>query len=220
MQKFIKYVLALGILALTANCSTPADPTQKPPGFLPNYSLLKQVKTSDDDMKMYAYIAPGVKRSDYNAVLVESVTLYQTATESGVTSEEIEKARAGIDKGIHEIVSKKAKITDQPGPKVIRLQVMITGATVERDSLKPWNILPVSLAITLASKATNLDGKTPAMVVELKLTDSQSGKLVKEIVTTITGDKFRMKSNTAEEFENMATTWVQQALKYANKSSD
>src|SRR3989338_606301 len=105
MQKIICRVIILGFTIITigllASCgtATPPDQTQRPPAFLPNYGLLKPVP-SPKGTKMYVYKDPGVKRSDYHAVIVEPVSLYQTATKEGVTEAQIEKARANLDAGI------------------------------------------------------------------------------------------------------------------------
>ena len=106
-------------------------------------------------------------------------------------------------------------ITTKPGRGVLLMQVAITGATLEKDSLKPWNLVPISAAIRLASTATGLDNKTPTLVVEIKFVDSKSGELLKEVVSTISGESFRMESNTPEEFDKLATEWVNKALKYS-----
>ena len=94
-----------------------------------------------------------------------------------------------------------------------RLQVAITGASLETDGFKPRNMIPISAALKLASMATGMDNKTPELVVELKFTDSQTGKLLKEVVTTISGEQFRSASDISDIFNNLVTQWVQQALK-------
>ena len=214
MRKLVLGALALGLSFFISSCATPIDPSQRPPAFLADYSLLKPV-SSPEGTQIYMYKNPNIKTSDYHSAIVDPVSLYQTATESGITSAQIEKARKGIEDGIKQIVAKKLPITSTPGAGVVRVQLAITGATLEKDSLKPWNLIPISAAVTLASKATGLDNKKPIMVVEIKIVDSQSGRLLKEVVTTISGEKFRMEQHTADEFQALAKEWVQQALKYS-----
>jgi len=216
MQKFINQIVAFALILSVVACATNVNPTQKAPGFLPNYSLLKPVP-SPEGTQIYTYKAPDAKRSDYHATIIQPVSLYQTAVESGVTAEQIEKARKNIDAGITKIVSKKIAITNKPGAGVARVYTSITGAILEPDSLKPWNIIPISAAIKLASMATDLDNKKPVLVVEIKIVDSRSGKLLREIVTVIHGENFRMSVHTADEFEKLAVQWVDQALKYSRE---
>jgi hypothetical protein len=215
MQKFINRTVIIAMTLVVAACSSTTDQTQRAPAFLPNYSLLKEVP-SPDGTKIYTYKNPNVKPGDYSAAIVEPVSLYQTATKDGIADAQIEKARAEIDAGLQQIVSRKLKLTTQPGAGVLRLQVAITGARLESDGFKPWNIIPISAAIKLASMATGLDAKKPVLVVELKFTDSQTGNLLKEVVTTISGDKLSNKNDVTNGFDKLATAWVQDALKYSN----
>lgn len=215
MQKFISRVVMLGLMLGVAACSTTQDQTQRAPAFLPNYSLLKPVP-SPAGTKIYSYKNPNINRSDYNAAIVEPVSLYQTASNDGVADAQIENARANINAGIKEIISKKLTITNQPGPGVLRLQVAITGARLEGDGFKPWNIIPISAAIKLASMATGQESKKPVLVVELKFVDSQTGNLLKEVVTTISGENLKSQNDVSGAFDKLATEWVQQAMKYSN----
>ncbi|HLX52997.1 MAG TPA: DUF3313 family protein, partial [Aquella sp.] len=86
MQKIISKIIAVGFILSVAACATDINPTQKAPGFLPNYSLLKPIP-SPEGTQIYMYKAPGAKRSDYHAAIIQPVFLYQTATESGITAD-------------------------------------------------------------------------------------------------------------------------------------
>lgn len=205
----IKYFISIFILIVVYGCATskPADPSQKVQGFLPNYKLLKEV-TSPEGTHVYVYRNTAIESKDYHFAMLESVEIYQTATESGVTTQQIASAKLEIESGIKRIVGKKFKITDKPGHGVFRVNMAITGATVEPDGFKPWNIIPVSAAIKLATMASGVDGKTPSLVVELKITDSISNKLIKETVSIVEGEKFRLSGNTNEAFDKLAADWI------------
>lgn len=224
MKTTAKKILILASLmsflgASLVGCSTGSTPKlEQTSGFLPNYSQLKPIP-SPKNSQIYTYTVPGVKRSDYHAIIVNPVMLYQTATKQGVSQKEINTARANIDAGVKNIVSQYIPITTTAGPGVAQLQVAITGATVDEAGFSPLNIIPISAAIKLATMATDTDSKTPALVVELKFTDSVSGKLLREDVTMINGDSFRNRAHTAEEFQALAQTWVQQALQYVKQNN-
>ncbi len=205
------------LLALSGCSSTPKLPTQDPSGFLPNYALLQPVTPAPTGMQIYSYVAPNVKRSDYRAVIVAPVVLYQTATQTGISAQDITDAQISLQNGIRQVVSQQMPITTIPGPGVAQLNVAITGAEVAQDGMKPRNLIPISAAIKLASLATGLNGKTPSLVIEMKFTDSVNGRLLKEIFTTISGDQFRTASN-ASQFNALAQTWVQQAMQYSTRS--
>ena len=217
MKKLLLVASLASAFALVGCTSQPKAPNQDPSGFLPNYSELKPVTPAPKGMQIYTYVAPGVKRGDYHAVIVAPVVLYQTATKNGVTTQDIANAQVSLQQGIQTIVSQQMPLTTIPGEGVAQLNVAITGAEVNQEGMQPQNILPISAAIKLASVATGLNGKIPVMVVEMKLTDSVNGRLLKEIYTTISGDQFRTASN-ASEFSTLAQNWVQQALQYSTKN--
>ena len=221
-------ILLPATLAL-AGCggSTLPNPIQKPSGFLPDYSLLKQVPNTPKGTEIYNYKSPSVQRGDYTSVIVDPVIVYQsttTKTEANAsadlaTAAQAEEVRASIQAGIQTVVSRKIPLTSTAGPGVARLSVAITGAMLEKEGLKPWNLIPVSAVITMASKASGKDEKTPAIMVELKFVDSSTGKLLRETVTVIHGDGFRDKANTDAEFQQLAEQWVKDALKYSSAQS-
>jgi len=215
-RNIITILTLVSLTLVLSSCKTTHNPTEQAPGFLPDYSLLKPVPKAPKGTEIYTYQAPDVKPGDYHSVVISPVSLYQTATKKGgVTEQQIEAARTNLQTGIAEIVSKKMPVVNAAGPGVARLDVAITGAMVENDSLKPRNLIPVSAAITIVSRATGINKKKTVLIVELKFTDSISGKLLRETVSVINGENFRLKSNTTEEFTALAQNWVQQALKYS-----
>ena len=217
MKNLITLVLTFSFIVFFTGCANKPDVTQRAPGFLPNYTLLEPID-SPEGSQIYVYKNPAAKRSDYHAVILEPVIIYEGAmSEDNLTHQHVEDARANIDAGIERIVSEQIQLTPFPTVGVARLQVAITGATLEEESLKPWNIIPVSAAITLAKHASGLENKTPILVVELKFTDSVNNMLLREIVTTINGEDFRREGDTSAEFANLANTWVEMALDYANR---
>jgi len=67
----------------------------------------------------------------------------------------------------------------------------------------------------VASDAAGVNGKTAMIVVEAKLQDSVSGRLLGEAVYTVAGDSFRLESSSAEAFKEASVKWVQAALREA-----
>ncbi len=217
MKLISRYALAaigLGSVLALSGCGG-SQGLAKPSGFLPNYSLLKQVPNTPSGTQVYTYSDPSFTPGNYNAVMVMPVSLYETATQNGVTAQQIQNAQANIQNGIIQLVSQKALVVTQPGLGVAKLSVAITGAQVQEEGFKPWNVIPISAAIKLTTMATGTDSKTPMLVVELKFEDSTTGKLLRETVATISGNSFRGQVNTAQEFQQLAQTWVQEALQYS-----
>ena len=89
----------------------------------------------------------------------------------------------------------------------------ITGAEASANSLQPWNFTPIGLAANAAAYAGGVNAKTPALVVENKITDSQSNQLLGEGLITVEGESFRTASGSVESFVDMAKKVVVAAMK-------
>jgi hypothetical protein len=63
-----------------------------------------------------------------------------------------------------------------------------------------------------AAYAGGVNSKTPALLVESKITDSQSNKLLGEGLVTIQGESFRTASGSADSFVAMAIKVVKLAM--------
>jgi hypothetical protein len=190
-------------------------------GFLGSgeYDRLQKVESPAPGVNIYRYVSPDFKRSDYKGVMIDPITLYQTALRNegnkGITEETIYQTRLIIDQDIKTKAAHRFNVVDKPGPGVARISIAITGAEVEGEGFKPRNLVPISAVLTVAQKATGLDSKTAVLVVEAKLRDSVTGKLLGEGVYTMSSDTFRMESSTPEQFQKLATDWVTTAVRVA-----
>jgi hypothetical protein len=99
-----------------------------------------------------------------------------------------------------------------PGPGTARISVGITGAESSTDSLQPWNFTPIGLALNAAAYAGGVNSKTPALLIESKITDSQSKVLLGEGLVTIQGESFRTAGGSVDSFVDMAKKAVRVAL--------
>ena len=62
-----------------------------------------------------------------------------------------------------------------------------------------------------------MNAKTPALVIENKITDSQTNQLLGEGLITIQGESFRTGSGSVDSFTEMAKKAVRQALQLSAK---
>lgn len=101
------------------------------------------------------------------------------------------------------------------GPGVAILSVGITGAELSNDSLKAWNYTPIGLAVNAAAYASGVNAKTLAMLVESKITDSQTNEVISEALATIEGESFRTGAGSVESLTEMAKKAVRLAMQTA-----
>jgi hypothetical protein len=219
-MKFTKLlsVASLGVLslALLACSSGPKIMSQPMPqsGFLPNYALLELMPDTPSDTRVWRYRNQSVNPSIYKAVIIDPVALNQAPTQN-ISAESLIQAKIALQDSMVQAVLAKGgiQIVTQPGPGVARISVGITGAESSADGLKPWNFTPIGLAANAAAYAGGLNAKTPALVVENKITDSVSKQLLGEGLITVEGESFRTASGSVESFVDMAKKVVAASLK-------
>ena len=217
-------VLAVSAISLAlVGCgggSKTLDP-QLQSGYLGSgqYARLQPIESPDDGVKIYRYKNPKVDFSKYKAVIIDPVVIYQSATADadgkGISEQTIYQVKQDITNTLRQDVSKRAKLVNKPGPGVATISIAITGARAMGEGFKPTDLIPVRAVLAVASNATGLNEKDAMLVVEAKANDSQTGELLGEALYTVSGETFRLESNSVEAFRNLAQKWVQTALRVA-----
>jgi hypothetical protein len=216
MEKTIALIAVISLTTLIAACSSTPELASEPmpeSGFLPNYSALVPVPTTVADARIWRYRKPNVDPSQYNAVILDPIFLNQAATKE-VTAETIQKTKEALQTAMVKAVLDKGnmKIATESGPGVARISVGITGAESSADGLEPWNFTPIGLAINGAAYVGGVNEKTAALVVESKITDSQTNELVGEGLVTVQGESFRTNSGSLDSFIALAEKVVKVAV--------
>lgn len=141
----------------------------------------------------------------YHAVIIDPVIINQSEADEKITSEVVEQTRLALDASIRDRIGQsRLKIAHEPGPDVLRVSVAISGAELEKEGFKPRNILPISAAIKAASYVVGKDKKIPVLLVESKITNSQSGDLVRAGMLSVSGETFRGQDKTIAVFQVLA----------------
>lgn len=213
LNVFVATVSAAIVLAACSNTPKLASEPMPRSGFLPNYAVLVPMATSQSDVRIWRYRVSGVNPSAYTAVNLDPIYLNQSATKD-VSAESISQAQITLQDSMVAAVNSRGdiRIVTSPGPGVARITVGITGAESMADSLQPWNFTPIGLAANAAAYASGVNSKTPALLVESKITDSQTKQLLGEGLVTIQGESFRTGSGSVESFVEMAKKIVRVAM--------
>ncbi len=213
-------VTAVMVLAACSNTPKLASQPMPKSGFLTNYAVLVPMATSESDTRIWRYRKEGVNPAMYKAVILDPIYLNQSATKE-VTAEAINQAKIALQESMVQAVSSRGniQIVSQPGPGVARISVGITGAESSTDSLQPWSFTPIGLALNAAAYAGGVNSKTPAMLVESKITDSQTKDVIGEGLVTIQGESFRTGGGSVESFVAMAKKVVRVAMETAANTS-
>ena len=216
MKQFLYICLGILCAAVLVACGgSRIGSTDKMPesGFLPNYKLLQPVQDMPQDVQMWRYRKAGISASQYPEIIVDPIYLNQTEFSGAITPQVVAETKVILDQTIRTaIVNKGLKIVTQAGPNVARVSIGITGAELTNDNLKVWNFTPIGLATNAAAYAGGMNSKTPALVVENKITNSQSKEFIGGGVVTVQGESFRLESSSVKAFQDMAKRIVNIAL--------
>ena len=217
-RTLVAVLLAAPLLGVLVGCSSgpkiTSSTTIPESGFLPNYRLLQPVANTPDGTRIWRYRKAGVNPNTYNAVILDPIYLNQSQFTSEITPEVVAQTKRALETSMRDAVNNRGglRIVTEPGPGVARISVGITGAEVSADGLKPWNFTPIGLATNAAAYATGVNSKTPALVIESKITDSQTKDFIGGGVITLQGETFRTGSGSIASFEEMAKRAVKLAM--------
>lgn len=114
------------------------------------------------------------KRGKYDKVLLESVTVYSVDAKADKTM--ASKATDYLRDGVQKILSEKGILATEPGPRVLRYNMAITGVEKTKEQLKAHNLIPVSALFRGAQEATGKVASYIDAMFEAELVDSVTGE--------------------------------------------
>ncbi len=208
----IASVVISSLINLNAHADTALMQADKPEsGFFSDYSLLKPVN-GPKDTKVFRYTSTKFDPSNYKSVIIDSVVINQSSVDDKITNDIIEKTRLTLEENVKQKVTQFLALTQTAGAQTLKVNISISGADLATEGFKVRNLLPISAVLKLASKATNKDKKTAVLLIESKVTDSQTGELLKGTMVTISSESFRDNDEAGQEFENLAKKVVELAM--------
>jgi len=184
--------LTLGLLL--SGCASNTNPTLHNSGFLDDYSSLKQ---SPYDTGTHLYIAEDVDLSSYEYVMVKPVKIM-------ANNEQI-KAKRGLLKEMSEYMTQKVRtkisknpnytLVTKPQPNTLKVEFALTAVSVAYSEREVYEYIPVALVITEASRASGLSKKDARVLVELRVSDANTGKILGRAISSQKGEKVTLKED-------------------------
>ena len=208
--EMVTLAVILGV-GLAANAAAQG----KDSGFLKDYS---QLKTEKDPLgvERRIWISPKLTRANYQRVLMEPISFYPSPQPSEkVSMGTLNDLRGYGDSAMRKAIASVVPLSDASGPGVLKVRVAITAVGVE-GNLKPYQLIPVALAVTVAKEGAGQGRRDLKLFVESEITDSVSGEPVALVVREAQG--VQLKSNeklTLQHAKPQIDKWaesVQQSL--------
>jgi len=144
-------------------------------GFLGDYSDLQP---GGKDEPQLIYIRPDVDWARYDAIQIDSVTLWLDSKTEDIPKEEQQQLTDYLYNALYEHLSRDYKIVDHPGPNVLRLRAAITEAKGSKVVMN--TITSIVPQLRLLTTIVGMSAGTSVLVgkagVEAELTDSMTGR--------------------------------------------
>jgi hypothetical protein len=195
-------------LALSIGCSPLRQRREavEPSGFLRDYSQLKE----NDQYKAYlSYINPRANWSKYNAIMIDSVSLWGTT--DNVSPEDRQKLTGMMYNALFDTLGKNFAIVAAPGMNVLRLRAALTEAKGSKVALNVvTSVIPqLRLLTTVGGMAADTSVLVGEASGEMEIVDSVTGERLAAGVDRQTGTKALIRGN-------KFSTWgdVQSACEY------
>src|SRR5262249_5225230 len=218
-------IFLIGVFIGIGGCaSTQGAKSVEKSGFLGDYSLLKQGQRSTfsegvEDQALLFYKNPAADWRKYKKIQLDPVTLWMSQKDSqlkDVSVEDRQRLAALLWKDLDEQLRKDYEMTIQPGPDVMRIQVLITESGDSNATLSTvTTIIPQTRLLTGAKgMATGVSGFTGSASAELKVTDAATDTILVAAVDRRGGTKsLRGVTNEWHDVEEAYRFWAEK-LRY------
>jgi hypothetical protein len=183
----------MGILVISAvlvSCAAVRSRrgTPEQSGFLGDYSQLTQREGADAQL---SYVAEGVDWRAYNAVEIDSVTIWVNEETAKFSDEERQMMTELIYTALHQELGAQFEVVDHAGPGVMRLRAALTQAEGSSVVLRSvTSILPPAFILsTVGGLSTDTAATVGTATVEVEVSDAISGKRLAAAVDSRAGTK-------------------------------
>ncbi|MFQ5458156.1 MAG: DUF3313 domain-containing protein [Myxococcota bacterium] len=188
VRGLLSLMLVLFSASLPSCRSTRGLGQAEPTGFLRDYSQLKKGERGEAQL---VYINPATDFSQYDSVMIDSVTLWRSGETSGISPEDQQTLTDYLYAALHKQLSQDYEIVSNPGPGVLRVRAAVTeakGAKVAANVVT--GVVPqLRMATMAAGLATNTAKFVGQASIEGEVTDSVSGERLLAAVDQRAGTK-------------------------------
>jgi hypothetical protein len=212
-----RILIGIGLLALSiviAACATTRQTRRvKPQGFLGDYSDLKKGKGKEAQL---VYINPDTDWSSYNAIIIDSVTVWHESKAAKISVSDAKKLTDFLYARLQEQLSQDYTIANYPGPGVMRLRAAITeakGARVVGNAIT--TIVPqMRLLSNILGRTTNVQVWVGKAAIEADITDSMTHERLAAAVDERAGGKaLRSIGGKWKDVNNIFKYWAERLRK-------
>ena len=169
----------------------------------------------EDDFKSYGYNSLQLRPQGYKSIVIDKLIVKQKP-EDGLTQAILNNVSDNVTESIKTNLQEKFTLTTTPGKETLRLQVLLSEALITGEGIELRDLLPIKAVWNLGKKMLDQNIKVPFMIFESRLTDSETGALVRARVFIVRGEHFAGRELNEDDFTSLAYKTVKEAFARAN----
>lgn len=199
-------VACAGAPTTTESSASTYAAAQSSAGFLGSAASKLQDAKSPSGESVKRWISPSLVRGKYKSVLIDkSVYHPQPVPTEQVSGATLSAITNYYDEAIQRELSGVIMIATAPGPTTLRFQPAITAAAPENAALKPYQLIPIALVITMATRE-----KSVTLATEFKATDSSTNELMAAGARSAVGREVKNSADrlTLDDFKPAIDVWA------------
>ena len=175
-------------------------------GFMGDLSSKLVDAKSPSGESVKRWISPSLVRGKYNAVLIDKSVFHpQPVPTEQVSGATLNAITAYYDEALRRELSGVMTIATEPGPTTLRFQPAITAAAPENAALKPYQLIPIALVITMATR-----DKSVTLATEFKALDSSTNEVMAAGARSTVGREVKNSADrlTLDDFKPAIDLWA------------
>ncbi|KAF1061317.1 MAG: hypothetical protein GAK45_02261 [Pseudomonas citronellolis] len=208
--------LSLGTLTGLAGCSSQAPDSSHFSGFLGDYSTLKPA-TSASGVPVLRWIDPAFQASRYRSVLIERpVYDPQPRPSERIDQKTLDDIPVYLQNQITRQLGGRFRVVTQPEPDTLILRSAISGVSVDNQSLRAYEVIPIALVVAATSTAIGTRDQETSVYLEVEAIDHASGKPVIKVVRKGMGKTLDNASQklTLDDLKPALDVWARDAANF------
>ena len=188
-------------------------------GFLKDYS---QLQPQEGYQAKEVYVNPQAAWSSYNAVYIDSVTMWVNDPSTAPSAEDQQMLTDMLYKALSDKVGEKFTLADRPGPGVIRVRAALTQAKGARVALNAITTVIPQLRIvsTLGGVAADTAALVGSASVEAELVDSVTNERLAAAIDAVAGTKGLLRAFSKwADVQNACDNWAERLRDFLVKQA-
>ena len=184
------------------------------PNYIEESPVLTKMEGSKDII-IYRYSNQNIKEAYFSSVVLDPISINQDQIDPKFTPM-IDKITNIVESSLkNKLTQKSISITESASESTARISIFISAAKIKPEGIKPWNLLPLSALITATVYVAGYNSKSIDLLMECKITNSESNELLSKDVIILSSDKFRNKNKTLDVFSLMSNKAVDELFDFS-----